>query len=70
MNCIQENPIISGVTLHSFFFKIPTSKKGQEMKQPEGSLGENVDIQMSVISNNIYRCNPISQSLHINLLFI
>jgi hypothetical protein len=25
-----------------FFFKIPTSKKGQEMKQPEGSLGENL----------------------------
>lgn len=33
--------IISGVTLHSFV-TIPTSKKGQEMKQPEGSLGENL----------------------------
>ena len=33
--------IISGVTLHSFL-KIPTHKKGQEMKPPEGILGENL----------------------------
>jgi hypothetical protein len=31
--------IISGLTLHSFL-KIPTNKKGQEMKPPEGALGE------------------------------
>ncbi|CAC5388042.1 unnamed protein product [Mytilus coruscus] len=33
--------IISGVTLHSFL-KIPTHKKGQEMKPPEGITGENL----------------------------
>jgi len=33
--------IISGVTLHSFL-KVPTRNRGQEMKPPVGSLGENL----------------------------
>lgn len=33
--------IISGVTLHSFL-KVPTHNRGQEMKPPVGSLGENL----------------------------
>ena len=33
--------IISEVTLHSFL-KIPTNKRGQDMKAPEGSTGESL----------------------------
>ena len=38
--------LISGVTLHSFL-KIPTFKRGGEMRAPDGSLGENLQTNCS-----------------------
>ena len=42
--------IISGVTLHSFL-KIPTTKREQDMKAPEGSTGESLQKTVRVLKS-------------------